>query len=112
MQFDHVALQVPDIADALAWWQETVPVATVLYQDETWGLLEAGGCRLAFVMADQHPNHLGFKVSAAQLERLAAAGDAPIASHRDGSRSFYTAAPGDHRIELIAYPDLVGEDDE
>jgi catechol 2,3-dioxygenase-like lactoylglutathione lyase family enzyme len=114
VQFDHVALQVPDIAAALAWWQAMVPAATVLYEDETWALLEAGGSRLAFVMADQHPNHLAFKVSSEELDARAAAGeaDAPIASHRDGTRSFYRAAPGGHRVELIAYPDVVAEDAE
>ncbi|MEY2514820.1 MAG: hypothetical protein QOJ89_2178 [bacterium] len=112
VQFDHVALQVTDIGEALAWWQETVPGATVLYQDETWGLLEAGGARLAFVMADEHPEHLAFKVSAAELERLAAAEAVPIASHRDGSRSFYMEAPSGHRVELIAYPDVLDDDAE
>jgi catechol 2,3-dioxygenase-like lactoylglutathione lyase family enzyme len=109
VQFDHVALQVSDIAEAIAWWQETVPGATVLYQDSTWGLLEAGGARLAFVMADSHPDHLAFRVSAGTLKQLAAAADAPIASHRDGSRSFYTSAPGGHGVEIITYPDVVAD---
>jgi catechol 2,3-dioxygenase-like lactoylglutathione lyase family enzyme len=112
VQFDHVALRVPDIAEALAWWQGKVPGATVLYEDDTWGLIEAGGARLAFVMADQHPDHLAFKVSADELARLAQAEGASIDTHRDESRSFYTEAPGGHRVELIAYADVVGEDDE
>lgn len=112
MQFDHVALQVPDIGRALAWWRATVPAATVLYEDDTWALLEAGGSRLAFVMADQHPDHLAFKVSAEELDRMAAEENTPVDSHRDGSRSFYTTAPGEHRVELIAFPDLVEEDAE
>ena len=110
MKFDHVAQPVPDIAAALEWWQRTVPDARVLYADETWGLLEAGGAKLAFVMADQHPQHLAFKVSAEELERLAAAHGAEIAVHRDASRSFYLDAPGDARVEVIAYPDALEED--
>ena len=110
MQFDHVAQPVPDIAAALAWWQRMVPGARVLYADDTWGLLEAGGARLAFVMADQHPYHLAFKVSAEELERLAAEHGAQIAVHRDDSRSFYLDAPGDARVEVIAYPDALEED--
>lgn len=55
VRFDHVAQQVPDIAAALEWWSGVVPGARVLYADETWGLLEAGGAKLAFVMADEHP---------------------------------------------------------
>jgi catechol 2,3-dioxygenase-like lactoylglutathione lyase family enzyme len=112
MQFDHVAQPVADIAAALAWWQRTVPGARVLYADDTWGLLEAGGAKLAFVMAEQHPHHLAFKVSGAELERLAAENGAQIAVHRDASRSFYLEAPGDSRVEIIAYPDALEEDAE
>jgi len=28
-----------------------------------------------------------------------------VAVHRDASRSFYLEAPGDARVEIIAYPD-------
>ena len=110
MQFDHVAQQVPDIAAALEWWASVVPGARVLYADETWGLLEAGGAKLAFVMADEHPNHLAFKVSGAELERLAGVHGLAVSGHRDGSRSFYLDAPGGQGVEIIAYPDLVDED--
>lgn len=103
MEFDHVAQQVPDIAAALAWWQRTVPGSTVLHQNDTWGLLEANGCKLAFVMADQHPSHLSWRVSGAELERLAAEHGAEIASHRDGTRSFYLDAPGGQSVEIISY---------
>jgi hypothetical protein len=112
VQFDHVAQQVSDVGAALDWWQRMVPGATVLYADATWGLLEAGGARLAFVMADEHPDHLAFKVSGEELERLAVEHDARIAVHRDGSRSFYALAPGGHRVEVIAYPDVLAEDAE
>jgi len=110
VKFDHVAQPVPDIAAALAWWQRAVPGAQILYADKTWGLLEAGGAKLAFVMADEHPHHLAFKVSDAEFERLAAEHGAVIAVHRDASRSFYLAAPGDARVEVIAYPDALEED--
>lgn len=105
-------MRVPDIAAALAWWRETVPGAEILYEDETWGLLEAGGAKLAFVVAEQHPDHLAFTVSNIELERLAAEHGAAIATHRDASRSFYLDAPGAHRVEVIAYPDVLEEDAE
>jgi len=105
VQFDHVAQPVPDIAAALAWWQRTVPGARVLYADDTWGLIDAGGAKLAFVMADQHPHHLAFKVSGEELECMAQEHGAVVAVHRDASRSFYLEAPGDARVEIIAYPD-------
>ena len=110
VKFDHVAQPVPDIAAALAWWQDAVPGARVLYADDTWGLLEAGGAKLAFVVAEQHPPHLAFAVSPEQLERLAGEHGAEITLHRDGSRSFYVETPGDGRLELIAYPLALEED--
>jgi catechol 2,3-dioxygenase-like lactoylglutathione lyase family enzyme len=112
VQFDHVAQQVPDIAAALEWWSRIVPGARVLYADDTWGLLEAGGAKLAFVMAEQHPNHLAFKVAGDELERLAALQGVEIVSHRDASRSFYLEAPGGQRVEVISYPDVVDADAE
>lgn len=105
MEFDHVAQQVPDVAAAIDWWRETIPATKVLYQDDTWGLIEAGGAKLAFVMADQHPGHLAWRVSAAELERLAARHAMAIHPHRDGTRSFYLEAPGGQAVEVIAYPE-------
>jgi hypothetical protein len=110
VEFDHVAQQVPDIAAALEWWSGVVPGARVLYADETWGLLEAGGAKLAFVTAEQHPDHLAFKVSGEELERLAASHGVALSGHRDGSRSFYLNGPGGHGVEVIAYPDAVDAD--
>ncbi len=112
MQFDHVALLVPDISAALEWWQRTVPGARIVYADDSWGLLEAGGARIAFVTEGEHPQHVAFKVSSGELTRLAAEHDAEIALHRDGSRSFYLEAPGDGRLEVIAYADVLEEDAE
>ena len=67
---------------------------------------------MAFVTPREHPDHLAFKVSGAELERLAAAHAATIAVHRDGSRSFYVDAPGGKGVEVIAYPDVLAEDAE
>ena len=104
MVFDHVAQQVPDVAAAVTWYCETIPGCRVLYQDPTWALVEAGGVRLAFVEPTQHPNHIAWRVSAADLERLAAERKATIKPHRDGTRSFYLEAPGGLSIEIISYP--------
>lgn len=104
MQFDHVAQQVPDIAEAIEWQRRTIPGTTVLYQDPTWGLVESGGARLAFVLADQHPNHLAWRVDADELERLAQANGVPIATHRDATRSIYLKGPGSLQTEIIHYP--------
>jgi catechol 2,3-dioxygenase-like lactoylglutathione lyase family enzyme len=99
--FDHVAQVVPDIAAAVEWYAATLPGVRVLYQDATWGLIEAGGVRVAFVVRDQHPGHLGWQVPAAELERLAARHGGVIRPHRDGTRSFYLEGPAGS-IELIS----------
>ncbi len=105
MQFDHVAQQVPDIAAAVDWQMRTVPGSTVLHQDPSWALVESGGAKLAFVLADQHPSHLAFRVSDEELERLAAAHGATIATHRDATRSIYLTGPGSLATEMISYPE-------
>ncbi len=105
MQFDHVAQQVPDIAAAIEWQRRTIPDTTVIHQDPTWGLVESAGVRMAFVLADQHPSHLAFRVGADELERLAAAHDAPHATHRDATRSIYLVGPGSLQTEIIHYPE-------
>jgi catechol 2,3-dioxygenase-like lactoylglutathione lyase family enzyme len=103
--FDHVAQVVPDIAAAIAWYQNLLPNVTVLHQDATWGFIEAGGVKLAFVVKDQHPNHLAWRVSSEELERLSGLYNQEIKPHRDGTRSFYLEAPGGQSIEIIAYPE-------
>ena len=105
MQFDHVAQQVPDIAEAVEWQLRTVPGSRVLHQDSTWALVESGGAKLAFVLPDQHPSHLAFRVEGPELERLAAANGAAIATHRDATRSIYLEGPGSLATEIIAYPE-------
>ncbi|WP_217912971.1 VOC family protein [Miltoncostaea marina] len=104
MRFDHVAQQVPDIAEAVEWQRATVPGTTVLYQDATWALVDSAGVRIAFVLPEQHPNHLAFRVDDAELERLAAEHGAEIATHRDATRSIYLRGPGTVATEIISYP--------
>jgi catechol 2,3-dioxygenase-like lactoylglutathione lyase family enzyme len=102
-EFDHIAQIVPDIAEAVAWYEAHLG-ATILYQDATWAFIEVGGARLAFVVKDQHPNHLAWRVSLEELESLAKKYDKTIQPHRDGTRSFYLEAPGGAHIEIIHWP--------
>jgi catechol 2,3-dioxygenase-like lactoylglutathione lyase family enzyme len=103
-RFDHAAQVVPDIAETIRWYEQNLAGAgvRVLYSDATWGLVEVGGVRLAFVVRDQHPNHLAWNVSQEELERLAAQHGKEIKPHRDGTRSFYLDAPGGNSVEIIA----------
>lgn len=100
--FDHIAQQVPDIDVTVAWYRETFPDVKVLYQDTSWAFLEAGGVRLAFVLKDQHPNHIAWRVPESELESLADQYGQEIKLHRDGTRSFYLEAPGGQWIEMIS----------
>ncbi len=105
MRFDHVAQQVPDIGEAVAWQLQAVPGSRVLHQDPTWALVESAGVKLAFVLPDQHPAHIAYRVDDDELERLAARHGATIAVHRDATRSFYLEGPGSLQTEVISYPE-------
>ena len=105
MRFDHVAQQVPDIGEAVAWQLQAVPGSRVLHQDPSWALVESAGVKLAFVLPEQHPPHIAYRVDDAELERLAARHGATIAVHRDATRSFYLEGPGSLQTEVISYPE-------
>ena len=109
MEFDHVAQEVPDIAEAVEWQRRTVPGTTVVHQDPTWALVDSGGAKLAFVLPGQHPSHLAYRVGAAELERLAAEHGLEIATHRDATRSIYLQGPGSLATEIITYPERAAD---
>lgn len=108
-QFDHAAQVVPDIAEAVSWYQQTFPNVDVLHQDASWAFIEIGGAKLAFVVKEQHPGHLAWRVDDAELSRLAGQHNKEIKPHRDGTRSFYLDAPGGQSIEIISYTGSVWE---
>lgn len=105
MRFDHIAQQVPDIAAAVEWQRDLVDDTRVIHQDDTWALVESGGARIAFVLPEQHPGHIAYRVSNARLERMAAERGVTVATHRDASRSIYLAGPGSLHAEIVAYPE-------
>ena len=105
MRFDHVAQQVPDIGEAVAWQLQAVPGTRVVHQDPSWALVESAGVKLAFALPEQHPPHIAYRVDDDELERLAARHGATIAVHRDATRSFYLKGPGSLQTEVISYPE-------
>src|SRR5258708_4145102 len=109
-QFDHIAQQVPDIAEAVDWYRKYLPGLRVLYQDASWAFVEAHGAKLAFVLRDQHPGHIAWRVSSEELERLATAYGKEIVTHRDKTRSFYLEAPGGQSIEIISMEGTMWEE--
>ena len=90
---DHFAISVQDISQALAWYRERFQ-CEVLYQDDTWALLQFSNVKLALVIPSQHPPHLGFFTSKAK-------DFGPLKTHRDGTRSAYIADPDGNALELM-----------
>ena len=90
----HVAVVVPDIQQAVAWYTTTFHCA-INYQDDTWALLDFANIQLALVTPGQHPTHIA--VVDANAEKFG-----PLQRHRDGTQSIYITDPFGNVIELIA----------
>jgi catechol 2,3-dioxygenase-like lactoylglutathione lyase family enzyme len=88
----HVAIAVDDIAVAVSWYREHFR-CSIDYQDETWALLGFENVKLALVIPEQHPPHLG--VSHPDAERFGA-----LTTHRDGSKSTYVSDPAGNAVEV------------
>ena len=98
-RFDHAALNVNDINRSVTWYADTLG-ARVLYQDQTWALLEVGGTKIALTLAREHPSHLAFDVGKNPPQDFLARAK----KHRDGSLSRYVTDPDGNAIEYIYYP--------
>lgn len=91
---DHVALSVSNIEEAAAWYQQHF-CCRVVYQDETWAMLQFANTRLALVLPDRHPPHLGFYKAKAKDFGL-------LKPHRDGTASVYVTDPAGNSVEILA----------
>ena len=92
---DHVAIQVKNISESISWYKSKFK-CKIMYEDETWGLLEFSNCKLALVTKSQHPPH--FAVIDENLKK----GD-KTTLHRDGSISKYILDCDGNNIEIIKY---------
>ena len=99
MRFDHVAVNVAEIQRAVDWYRDNLG-AKVLYQDDTWAFLEAGGVKIALTLQSQHPAHLAFDIGSTPDEEFMK----KAKRHRDGSISRYVVDPDGNAIEWIYYP--------
>ena len=98
MKFDHVAFNVEDISGAVKWYVNEYG-ASVVYQDETWGMVLINDTKIAFTLPGHHPTHIGFCV-----EDISDFPDeAEIKKHRDESMYFYKSDPWGNTIEIIKY---------
>jgi catechol 2,3-dioxygenase-like lactoylglutathione lyase family enzyme len=89
----HVAVPVRDVEEAVRWYTSRFR-CRVAYQDPTWAMLEFENTRLALVVPDQHPPHLGFVHPGADEF-------GPLTLHRDGTRSIYVHDPSGNSVEIL-----------
>ena len=101
MKFDHVALQSKNIPESIAWYQERFK-CEVLYQDDTWAMLNVCGLNLSFVTPGQHPAHVAFCITEEDATKKYA--DKIFKKHRDGTKSFYQRDNQNNIIEIIVRP--------
>ena len=100
MKFDHVALTSSNIQNSIKWYVENWN-AHVLYEDETWGLVQVANLKLAFVMSHQHPPHFCFEVDTEFIASKLS--DKKFKKHRDGSASCYISDPDGNKIEFLTW---------
>jgi catechol 2,3-dioxygenase-like lactoylglutathione lyase family enzyme len=93
-EIHHVAISVKDVSKSVEWYTRHFR-CEIEYQDETWALLAFGNTRLALVIPEQHPPHIG-------LIHPQAEAFGELKPHRDGTRSCYIADPAGNAIEVLA----------
>jgi len=101
MNFDHVALVSKNISASVEWYNTNLGAA-VLYQDETWGLVQVANVKIAFVVSHQHPPHICFEVSEKYAEANLAG--KVFKKHRDGTESCYIKDCDGNFIEFLKCP--------
>jgi len=100
MKFHHIAFETSDIQRSIDWYKKTWN-AHLLYQDETWALIEISGMKIAFVIPGHHPPHIGFEVDKHFFEENVQNLDFKF--HRDGSKYCYIKDPDSNVIEVLSW---------
>jgi catechol 2,3-dioxygenase-like lactoylglutathione lyase family enzyme len=101
MKFDHIALKSNNIERSIKWYSKKWN-AKILYQDETWGLIELSGIKIAFVTPTQHPAHICFEVNDEFIFRNL--NKKTFKPHRDGSSSCYVRDLDGNFLEFLYWP--------
>ena len=96
MNVDHIALVVANPKEAANWYKEKFG-CDILYADNTWSFVQFDNVKIAFVVKEQHPSHVAFRVNEFS------AGD-KTKMHRDGTESVYKTDPWGNILEMIKYP--------
>jgi len=105
MKYDHTAItvQTESLLKSNVKWYCDKYKAKVLHQDDTWALLSVWGTKIAFVLPEQHPPHIAFRLDRTQWEEFKAEGK-QFKKHRDGSESFYEKDLCGNYMEFIFWP--------
>lgn len=89
----HIAVQVKNIKETTEWYKTQYDVK-VVYEDETWALLQFSNVALALVLPNQHPPHFAIVSENADCYGT-------LNTHRDGTASVYVQDPAGNYIEMI-----------
>ncbi len=89
----HIAVLTHNLKESLRWYRDHFR-CEVVYEDDTWAMIQFANVQLALVVPEQHPPHLGFMVPNA--ERFG-----PMKTHRDGTQSTYIADPSGNVVEML-----------
>ena len=96
-KIDHIAIQTNSIEESIKWYKKMFS-CKILFEDDTWALIEFKNTKIALVVPGQHPPHIAVKRD--NIEQFGV----PI-KHRDGSESVYINSPDDNTFEFIRYPE-------
>ena len=92
---DHLAVCTDDISKSVITYKDNFS-CDILYQDDSWAMLEFENIKLALVLPEQHPFH--FAILKDDVEKYGV----PI-THRDGSVSVYIKDRSGNNIEILRY---------
>ena len=92
----HVAIPVPNVAQAVEWYTSRFNCC-VEYIDDTWALLAFANTKLALVLPEEHPSHFA-------LTRPDANKFGELVTHRDGLNSVYITDAFGNSIEVLEEP--------
>ena len=95
-KIDHIAIQTKNIDDSVTWFLKKFK-CSVIYQDDSWAMLEFKNMKLALVLPDQHPPHIA--ISCVDIEEQGKPG-----KHRAESEFLYIKDINENVFELIRYP--------
>tara|TARA_X000000368_G_scaffold131713_1_gene103432 strand:+ start:39 stop:338 length:300 start_codon:yes stop_codon:yes gene_type:complete len=92
---DHLAVCTDDITKSVKWYRDNFS-CDILYQDDSWAMLEFQNIKLALVLPEQHPFH--FAILKDDVEEYGTP-----TTHRDGSVSVYIKDCSGNNIEILRY---------